>query len=190
MTNSSLNWLNVPNGLSIFRLVGTPFLFVLVQYENPAFFITWFIILGFTDFLDGKLARAWNQVSELGAHLDTAADVVYYLSTAWFLYTLFPTYLEPNLLYLQLFLGILAFTFMLSLVMFRKVLFLHTHLSRLSGVLVFAAFLLSFVLDTTHFIFLVILLYSLAFVEFILIYFIRGDVSPDTRTVFRKKKVE
>ncbi len=178
--------INVPNMLSVFRLLGTPLLFVLINFNDPIFFVIWFIILGFTDFLDGKLARAWNQVSEVGAHLDSTADVVYYLSTAWFLYTLFPQFLEPNLLYLQIFFVVFGFTILLSLFLFRSVLFLHTHLSRSSGVLIFLTFIASFYIDTTFLVFLTILMYTLSMIEFNLIYIIRGKVSANTRSLFTK----
>lgn len=39
------------------------------------------VIAGITDYLDGKLARAWNQTSAFGALIDPAADRVYILST-------------------------------------------------------------------------------------------------------------
>ena len=36
---------------------------------------------GVSDYLDGKLARRWNQISSLGRLLDPAADRLYILST-------------------------------------------------------------------------------------------------------------
>lgn len=39
------------------------------------------VIAGITDYLDGKLARAWNQTSAFGALIDPAADRIYILST-------------------------------------------------------------------------------------------------------------
>src|SRR5689334_17655526 len=39
------------------------------------------MVSGFTDYLDGKLARRWGQVSKLGQLLDPAADRLYILVT-------------------------------------------------------------------------------------------------------------
>lgn len=178
---------NLPNALSITRLLGTPVLFWLVTFDNLTWFIVTYLLLGFTDFLDGKLARLWHQSTDLGAHLDSAADVLFYLSTAWFLYYLFPGFVYPNLLFLYIFLGIMIISVIISLSLFRKVLFFHTHLSRSAGVLVFLTMAASFFTDTTWLIGLCIFTYTLAFFEFIMIYFIRGDVSPDTRSVFNRK---
>lgn len=180
------NNINLPNTLSLIRLAGVPFLFVLANIEGHIWFLLWFIFLGLTDFLDGKLARLWKQESALGANLDATADVFYYLSTAWFLYRFFPDYINPNMLFLQIFLLIFVITLIISWIKLGKLLLLHTHLSRLGGVLIFFGMVASFYVDTTLFIRFVIFIYTAAMLEFTLIYFIRGDVSPDTRSVFRK----
>ncbi|CAM5578942.1 CDP-alcohol phosphatidyltransferase family protein OS=Streptomyces microflavus OX=1919 GN=G3I39_30345 PE=3 SV=1 [Streptomyces microflavus] len=39
------------------------------------------MLSGISDYLDGKLARRWNQISSLGRLLDPAADRLYILST-------------------------------------------------------------------------------------------------------------
>jgi len=39
------------------------------------------MVSGFTDWLDGKIARSWNQMSKVGALLDPAADRLYILAT-------------------------------------------------------------------------------------------------------------
>lgn len=59
--------INIPNALSVLRLIGVPFLFILVTFENVLWFAGLYIILGFTDYFDGLLARRWKQVTELGS---------------------------------------------------------------------------------------------------------------------------
>lgn len=74
----------IPLMLTLFRLV-FPFVFsLLLYYLIPfnVFFINatlavLFIMSGFTDFLDGHLARKWNQETELGRVLDPLADKVF-----------------------------------------------------------------------------------------------------------------
>jgi cardiolipin synthase len=39
------------------------------------------MVSGFTDWLDGKIARKWNQMSHVGQLLDPAADRLYILAT-------------------------------------------------------------------------------------------------------------
>jgi cardiolipin synthase (CMP-forming) len=74
-----------PNALSAARLAGVPvFLWLVVGPRTPEADLIAFGMLGLaglSDWLDGKLARALNQVSELGKMLDPAADRLYILAT-------------------------------------------------------------------------------------------------------------
>jgi cardiolipin synthase len=73
--------LTLPNVLSALRLVGVPVFVWLLLTEHDGWAVTVLFVSGFTDYLDGKLARKWNQVSRLGQLLDPAADRLYILST-------------------------------------------------------------------------------------------------------------
>lgn len=71
----------LPNALSALRLVGVPFFLWLVLSERDAWAIAVLMVSGTTDWLDGKIARRWNQTSRLGTLLDPAADRLYILAT-------------------------------------------------------------------------------------------------------------
>ncbi len=71
----------LPNALSALRLVGVPFFLWLVLTERDAWAIAVLMVSGTTDWLDGKIARRWNQMSRIGALLDPAADRLYILAT-------------------------------------------------------------------------------------------------------------
>jgi cardiolipin synthase (CMP-forming) len=72
--------LTVPNLLSFLRLALVPvFLILLVEGDDIAALAV-LAVSGFTDFLDGYLARRLNQVSKLGQLLDPAADRLYILA--------------------------------------------------------------------------------------------------------------
>ena len=71
----------LPNVLSALRLVGVPVFVWLLLTERDGWAVTLLVLSGFTDYLDGQLARRWNQVSRLGQLLDPAADRLYILST-------------------------------------------------------------------------------------------------------------
>jgi len=73
--------LTVPNALSALRLVLVPVFFWLVVDEHDGWAVILLGVSGFTDYLDGKLARAWGQTSRLGTLLDPAADRLYILAT-------------------------------------------------------------------------------------------------------------
>lgn len=69
--------MNIPNILTSLRILLIP-IFVLVYYLPydwaPMATGIIFAIAGFTDWLDGYLARKWNQTSPFGAFLDPVAD--------------------------------------------------------------------------------------------------------------------
>jgi cardiolipin synthase (CMP-forming) len=72
----------VPNALSVLRLLGVPvFLWLLLGPEEDGWALVILMVSGFTDWLDGKLARWLNQGSRLGALLDPAADRLYIVCT-------------------------------------------------------------------------------------------------------------
>jgi cardiolipin synthase len=78
---------NIPNSLSILRLLGVPvFVYFALVSKQDVFAILVLMFAGATDYLDGKLARAWNQTSAFGAQLDPAADRIYILATLIILY--------------------------------------------------------------------------------------------------------
>jgi cardiolipin synthase len=77
--------LTVPNGISAARLAGVPVFLWLVLGPRTATADYWavglLIAAGLSDWLDGKIARAFNQASRLGQLLDPAADRLYIVST-------------------------------------------------------------------------------------------------------------
>lgn len=74
--------INIPNSLSVLRLLGIPlFIYFALITKEDGLAILVLAIAGATDYLDGKLARAWNQTSAFGALLDPAADRIYILAT-------------------------------------------------------------------------------------------------------------
>ncbi len=74
--------LTIPNIISIIRLAGVPlFLWLILVPEADAWALAVLFVSGFTDWLDGYLARKLHQTSKLGAILDPVADRLYILST-------------------------------------------------------------------------------------------------------------
>ncbi|MBE24893.1 MAG: CDP-diacylglycerol--glycerol-3-phosphate 3-phosphatidyltransferase, partial [Rhodospirillaceae bacterium] len=68
---------NLPNALTIFRLVLVPIL--LMTPLLPDNWSSWaalavLVCAGMTDYLDGALARRLNAISEIGRMLDPIAD--------------------------------------------------------------------------------------------------------------------
>jgi cardiolipin synthase len=67
--------LTVPNVISVVRLLCMPvFVYLLFGRDNRAGAASLLAALGCTDWIDGYIARHWNQVSKLGKVLDPVAD--------------------------------------------------------------------------------------------------------------------
>ncbi len=69
---------SIPNALTIFRLLAAP-AFVAIYEILPRPFADWaalalFVTAAFSDFLDGYLARRWQQVTKFGRMMDPIAD--------------------------------------------------------------------------------------------------------------------
>ncbi len=64
----------IPNFLTSLRILFTPIVIYLGITNHYFLLIGIAIVIAFTDFVDGFLARKWNVTSELGAKLDMFAD--------------------------------------------------------------------------------------------------------------------
>jgi len=66
--------MNIPNSLTIFRILLIPVYIGLLVYERFDEALIVLLVAGITDALDGTIARAANQRTRLGAFLDPLAD--------------------------------------------------------------------------------------------------------------------
>ncbi|HMM94777.1 CDP-alcohol phosphatidyltransferase family protein [Phycicoccus sp.] len=73
--------LTLPNVLSALRLVGVPVFLWAILSRHDALALVLLMVSGLTDWLDGKIARAWGLESRLGQLLDPVADRLYIAST-------------------------------------------------------------------------------------------------------------
>ena len=74
--------LTVPNVLSMLRLLGVPvFLWLILGPQADGLAIVLLVVSGITDYLDGWIARRWNQISRAGQLLDPLADRLYIFAT-------------------------------------------------------------------------------------------------------------
>ena len=87
MTEEASRVWTVPNIISVVRLAGVPlFLWLVLGPEADALALVVLMVAGFTDYLDGWLARRLDQFSKLGEILDPVADRLYILAVVIGLY--------------------------------------------------------------------------------------------------------
>ena len=83
------NWKTIPNLLSALRIIMVPIMAVLFLKGHPVWAVFVLFLSGLSDFVDGKIARRFNQISELGKILDPLADKLTQITVAVLLYIFF-----------------------------------------------------------------------------------------------------
>jgi cardiolipin synthase len=72
---------SIPNMLSILRLLLVPVFLLLLVNDRFLWALAVLAFASFTDWLDGQIARRFNQVTQLGKLLDPSADRLFILAT-------------------------------------------------------------------------------------------------------------
>jgi len=83
LEETALNIFNVPNLLSLSRILSVPIFIVLMLEPSPVRALAAGIVFSLasaTDWLDGYLARKWGQVTKMGKLLDPIADKILIMS--------------------------------------------------------------------------------------------------------------
>ena len=99
-------------------------------------FYSTYILCGFTDMVDGTVARKTNTVSEFGARLDTIADFVFFAVT---LIKLLPVIHIPKWIWVWIVIIaiIKIFNVILGFAYTKKLISLHTLMNKITGLLLF-----------------------------------------------------
>jgi len=66
----------LPNHITAFRFIATPFVAFLMFYESYTIGLVAFLVVAFTDAIDGAMARTRNQITNWGKVYDPLADKV------------------------------------------------------------------------------------------------------------------
>lgn len=81
------SYLTIPNALTALRGLGVPlFIWLALVKEADGWAIFVLALGGISDYLDGKLARLWNQTSRFGELADPAIDRIYIFAVLIVLY--------------------------------------------------------------------------------------------------------
>lgn len=115
---------------------------------SPAFYVI-YLAAGFTDMIDGTVARKTNTVSELGSKLDTIADFIFFVVC---LIKLIPIMNIPVWIYFWI--AIIAFIKAINVVsgyvLQKKLVAVHTVMNKVSGALLFILPLTFSILDLKY----------------------------------------
>ena len=128
---------HIPNALSVLRMIvalGLPFL-----VDQVGLFAFLYGFAGFTDLLDGYLARKWKSQSLWGARLDSAADLILFSVIAYLVFRLYSDRLTwQQLVLLMTVIAVRGINMGLTYRKYRQVVFVHTWANKAAGLAVYA----------------------------------------------------
>ena len=127
-----------------------------LEGSRDAFFVLIIISIG-SDLIDGPIARWLDQVSEIGAKLDTIADACTVLATILGLYLFERATLQPELPWLYLFLASYAAAAIACLAKFGVLPAYHLYLSKTAAFLAGAFIVWLYVVDYSRQFFLAVM---------------------------------
>ena len=127
---------SIPNWISVFRLAMVPVLGALAFADEARLFVGALVASLLSDVVDGFLARNTGCVSELGAKLDSWADLALWSTLPLWAWWLWPDVMRAEAPYLALSLAAFATPTLFGLLRFRRITSYHTWLAKLSSVLI------------------------------------------------------
>jgi CDP-diacylglycerol--glycerol-3-phosphate 3-phosphatidyltransferase len=125
--------LNLPNALSIVRIVLAPCLVLLAWRGASTAFAVGFALCLLTDIADGQIARRFGLTTELGAKLDSWGDVLTYLAVLPGLFWLHRQFVSDSAIAL----GVVVASYLIPIgagfLKYRQLTSYHTRLNTVSA---------------------------------------------------------
>ena len=138
------NIYNLPNLVSFIRILMAPVLIGLALNQQPVWFLAILIFTEFTDVLDGFLARHLNQITNLGAHMDSWGDFTIYSSISISAWILWPDIVQQNALFIIIIIASFTIPVLIGIVKFRNLTSYHTWGVKIAVAITITAYLLLF----------------------------------------------
>lgn len=176
---------SIPNIISVLRILLSPILFFL----KPFSLLFWIIysICGFSDIIDGYIARKTNSTSRLGTILDSIADIVFMGAV---IVSILPTILFP--MGILIWIILIAFVRIVSLLVayckYHSFVILHTYANKAAGFLLFCFPYLYNFIDIITLGCLICTIATLSAIEELIIYLTSKELSRNITGIFTKSQ--
>ena len=181
--------LNLPNALSVLRLLLAPVL-LWCAHRGLAEPFLWLLALALaTDALDGHLARRLGVATPLGARLDSWGDLSTYAAMVFGLMWLWPAVFAREAWFLYLAVGFYLIPTLTSLLKFRELPRYHTWAAKLSAILMAPAYYLLVLYDVAWLFRVVVLFHIWVAIEEVIITIILNRRHYDVPTLFHAREI-
>ncbi len=176
---------NLPNAISSIRIACTAWL-LFMEPLAPLFMVV-YVLTGITDVLDGAIARRYGTTSELGARLDSIADILFY---TLILIRIFPVLWVtlPKKIWVMvgavIVVRLIAYgTFALKHHRFAS---LHTYLNKATGLLVFGVALFIKTPIAVPYCWLVCIVGMISSLEELIIHLTSDEYDPNRKMLVKR----
>ena len=136
--------MNLPNAVSLIRLLMAPVMIALALSGQTWWFIAAVLFAGFTDVLDGFLARTLNQITEFGSHLDSWGDFAVYSCMATGAWLLWPEIVLREKFWFFCIVASFTVPVIVGLIKFRKLTSYHSISVKIAVLATFIGYILLF----------------------------------------------
>lgn len=152
----------IPNIITLIRIILS--FFILTVKPLSSSYISFYLICGLSDILDGYIARKTKSTSKLGANLDGLADFIFILVI---LYSIIPILYIP--VWALILMGLIVIIRLISQIVgwarYHKLAFLHTYLNKATGLALFISPLLIVILNIDITLAILLLIATLSAIE-------------------------
>lgn len=152
----------IPNIITLIRII-LSFFILTVKPLSPSY-ISFYLICGLSDILDGYIARKTKSTSKLGANLDGLADFIF---ISVILYSIIPILDLP--VWALILMGLIVIIRLVSQIVgwarYNKLAFLHTYLNKATGLALFISPLLIVILNIDITLAILLLIATLSAIE-------------------------
>ena len=185
------NVLNVPNLISLYRLLVSPVIlyFALTYQEN--LYVIFLCVSLVSDVLDGNIARYFKLQTNFGAALDNLADICTYAMALLGLFVFKWNEIEPHALILYIFLAVFVLSYFVSFFRFGKIPGLHLYSAVSAGYAQSIFFFILFVFGFYPWMYYLAIGWGvLAYIEKILVLFKLDDIKIGVKGLYWLMKKE
>lgn len=179
------NVLNVPNALSLYRLLVFPVILFMALTNRESTYVVLLCISLVSDALDGSIARRFNLQTKFGAALDNIADICTYAMAVLGLFVFKWTEIEPHSFVLYLFFGLFTSSYIVAFSRFGKIPGLHLYSAVSAGYIQSIFFFILFVFGFYTWMFYFVMIWGIvAYIEKILVLLKLDDIKRGVKGLY------
>jgi CDP-diacylglycerol--glycerol-3-phosphate 3-phosphatidyltransferase len=173
----------IPNCISVSRIIFSLVL-IFVKPLSVVFYVI-YIICGFTDIVDGFIARKTGTTSNLGARIDSMGDMV---MVGVLFFVLYPIINPPTQIVIwTISIGIIRLASMaVALKKYKTFAGLHTYGNKITGIVLFIFPILIPYIHTTVLMYIICVLASISAIEELIIQLTSNQLQLNKQSIFEK----